>query len=44
MKSKFVLNNDEIINKIRYNSHKKFMENYDFNKRAQKFKIFIENL
>ena len=42
-KIEFVLNNDEIINKIRYNGHKKFMENYDFNKTTKEFKNFIEN-
>lgn len=38
----FILNNIDIIDKIRLSGHNKFMKNYDFDKRSKEFKDFIE--
>ena len=41
-KIEYILNNKDIVDKIRINGHKKFMKNYDFDKRSIEFKDFIE--
>ena len=41
-KIEYILNNKDIVDKIRINGHNKFMKNYDFDKRSIEFKDFIE--